>query len=110
MYQYLQGNVSPEWVFGQARCSGHKTGYGHVMEEHSVGYIAYSSGARGLLDGGHALACDAAIRVIGATGMLDIHHDGRLNWWNASGQQSEQCSGTAHHAASGSQDSPCCPS
>jgi predicted dehydrogenase len=102
MFHYLQGDARPEWVFGQARCSGDKRGYGHVMEEHSVSYLGYDNGARGLLDGGCSLACSAAIRVIGQRGMPDIHHDGSLEWWNDQGCQREECAGSVHGPAQGS--------
>lgn len=102
MFHFLQGDARPQWVFGQTRCTGDKRGYGHVMEEHSVSYLGYDTGARGLLDGGCALACNAAIRVIGQRGMLDINRDGSLEWWNDQGLHHEQCPGSIHGPASGS--------
>ena len=105
MFQYLQGEVDIDWIFGQADCSKAKRGYGHYMEDHSVGYLGYTNGARGLLDGGKNLALSAAIRIIGERGMLDIHHDGNIDLWNDAGHSTIHNEGNAHNPASGNSGS-----
>lgn len=74
-----------QWVMGQARCTGAKRGYGHVMEEHSVAYYAFADGTRALLDGGVGLSTGTALRVIGAEGFIDLAWDGKVVLCNKGG-------------------------
>lgn len=63
--RFFAGDQPVSWVMGQARCTGEKKGYGHVMEEHAISYLGFSNGVRGLLDGGLAIPGNSALKIIG---------------------------------------------
>lgn len=87
MMRYWAGDQPVDWVFGQARCSGAKRGYGHLMEEHSINYFRFADGTRGLLDGGQGFNGNTALRADGTTGFLKATWDGQLVLVNAAGER-----------------------
>ena len=87
MFRYLEGEPDVTWVMGQARATGAKTGYGHIMEEHSVSLAAFEGGTRILLEGGKAHIGNAAMRIIGTLGLLEINWDGTVVLINAEGRR-----------------------
>jgi predicted dehydrogenase len=86
MFRFFEGEPDVEWVMGQARATGAKRGYGHVIEEHSVAYAGLAGGARVLLEGGKPHVGDAAIRIVGTLGMLELNWDGTVMLTNAEGR------------------------
>lgn len=95
IFRYLEGEPEVEWVMGQARATGSKKAYGHVVEEHSVAYAGLAGGARILLEGGKSHAGVAAIRVIGTAGLLELNWDGTVILTNHDGRRTI-FSGTLH--------------
>lgn len=74
MMRFLSGDQPVRWVMGQARCTGEKQGYGHVMEEHAIAYFAFNNGVRGFLDGGVAIPGTApySLKAIGSDGSIEM--------------------------------------
>lgn len=101
MFRFFANDQPARWVMGQARCTGAKCGYGHVMEEHAVAYLAFSDGTRGLLDGGVGFNGEAALRLTGTAGIIDLFHDGRLHLVNTTGWQDGPTRSTLHCAKPG---------
>jgi predicted dehydrogenase len=86
MMRFWAGDQPVKWVMGQVRCSGEKSGYGHLMEEHSINYFSFEDGTRGVLDGGLVFPGNSALRVEGTDGSLEATWDGRLLLANADGR------------------------
>ena len=85
MMRFLSNDQPVSWVMGQARCTGEKKAYAHVVEEHAICYLAFADGVRGLLDGGLAIPGASAFQIIGTEGALDLRSDGKLTLLNADG-------------------------
>lgn len=96
MMRFFAGDQPVKWVLGQARCTGEKRGYGHVMEEHSVCYFSFADGSRGLLDGGVALPGKIALRLVGLDGMINLISDGRIVLINAEGRREIAAESSLH--------------
>jgi len=94
MFRFFADDAPIEWVMGTVRCSGGKKNYGHLMEEHSVGFYAFADGSRALYEGGHALTGSQPIRVIGTDGILDLAWDGTIRVINSDGKREWQASST----------------
>ncbi len=104
MYRFLAGDQPVDWVMGQGEITGKKTGYGHVMEEHALAYFKFADGTRGVLEGGEAPHGEAAIRLIGTEGILEIMNSGTLVLTNAKGRQEIKTSSTIHGPLAESND------
>jgi predicted dehydrogenase len=101
MYRFFSNDQPVRWVMGQVRCTGEKRGYGHVMEEHSLAYICFGDGTRGVLDGGVGLNGEFAMRLVGTEGLIDLYHDGRLSVLNGDGWGEVATRSTLHAAKPG---------
>lgn len=95
-FRFFADDQPVTWVMGQARCTGAKHGWGHLMEEHALAYFCFEDGTRGVLDGGVDLNGDFAIRIIGTQGLIDIQPDGALRVLDNSGWRTEPKSSTLH--------------
>jgi predicted dehydrogenase len=96
MFRFWAGDQPVDWVFGQARCTSGRTGYGHPIEDHSVGYYAFQDGTRGLLDGGKAFRGNNALSVMGTAGVIHLGQDAKITLINASGLTEEAGWGSMH--------------
>lgn len=94
MFRFFADDQPVTWVMGQARCTGAKRGYGHVMEEHAMAYFSFADGTRGLLDGGIATNGEYAMRLVGTEGLIDVLSDGSLRILNDSGWRHENSEST----------------
>ncbi len=101
MMRFLTGDQPVSWVMGQARCSGAKKAYGHLMEEHSLCYFALADETRGFLDGGLAIPGNAALTLIGDRGSLDLRWDGTVVLVNADGIREIPVKSNLHGALPG---------
>ena len=96
MLRFFKHDQAVRWVFGQVECSGrigekdkgHRTvNYGHIVEEHSVNYLCFEDGTRGLLDAGKCLAGDAVFSFLGTEGALYLKPNGVIALVNGDGRQ-----------------------
>jgi predicted dehydrogenase len=85
MIRFFAGDQRVLWVMGQARCTGEKKRYGHVMEQHAICYFAFADGVRGFLDGGLATPGESALKIIGREGTLDLQWNSKLILMNRGG-------------------------
>jgi len=85
MFRFFADDEQVAWVMGQARCTGEKRMFGHVMEDHSLAYFCFADGTRGLLDGGVDLNGEYSIRLVATEGMIDLYNDGSLRVLDGSG-------------------------
>jgi UDP-N-acetylglucosamine 3-dehydrogenase len=86
MFRFLLAEEPVSWVMGQARVRDTR-GFGHTMEEHATLHMGFASGARGILDGGQALAGGDIMTIVGNTGVIHIHNEQRATLTTPNGQQ-----------------------
>jgi predicted dehydrogenase len=95
-FRFFADDQPAEWVLGQVRCTGQTTRFGHPSEEHSVAYLGFKDGTRGLLEGGLALNGGYAIRLVGTEGLIDLYHDGKVRLLNEKGWSDIPTRSTLH--------------
>jgi len=86
MFRYLLAEERVSWVMGQARVRDTR-GFGHTMEDHATLHMGFAGGARGILDGGQAMAGGDIMTVVGNAGVIHIHSEQRATLTNPHGQQ-----------------------
>lgn len=96
MLRFFKHDQPVRWVFGQVECSGRaaekemfgrKVNYGHIVEEHSMNYLAFEDGTRALLDAGQSLKGDAIFSFLGTAGVIYLKASGQITVLNAGGSQ-----------------------
>ena len=105
MFRYWAGDQPVDWVFGQARCTSGRKGYGHVIEDHSVGYYSFKDGTRALLDGGKAFRGDKALSLFGTGGVIHLSQDATITIINELGRKEETGFGSINPGAYDSKES-----
>ena len=103
MFRYLLNDQPVRWVSAQVRCTGEKTFYGHLIEEHAVAQVCFQDGTRALLEGGEHIPGDAAIKIVGTEGVLDILNDGTLRLINARGVRDVEVRSDLHFPLPGTE-------
>jgi len=105
MFRMWAGDQPVDWVMGQARCTGERRGYGHPIEEASVGYYAFRDGTRALLDGGVTFRGEAALSILGSHGVIHLDRDGTIRLINGDGEKVITGLGGIHPPPYGSRES-----
>jgi len=103
IFRFWAGDQPVTWVMGQARSTGARTGYGHIIEEHSLGYYSFADGTRALLDGGVKFRGDNILSVFGTEGVLHIKRDNHVVLINHEGLLEVSDLGSPHPPAYGSE-------
>lgn len=92
MYRYLLNEQPVAWVMGQARVRELR-GFGHTMEDHATLHMGFVGGARGILDGGQAMAGNDIMTLVGTHGTIAMHDEESLTVTNAHGATSYDFTG-----------------
>jgi predicted dehydrogenase len=96
IFQLWANDQPVRWMMGQARCDGSRTGYGHLIEQHSLSYYSFEDGTRALLEGGEVHRGKQALRVVGTTGMIEVGWDAQITLTNGEGRHVVPCEGSIH--------------
>jgi predicted dehydrogenase len=105
IFRLWAGDQPVTWVMGQARSTGARTGYGHIIEDHSLGYYSFADGTRALLDGGIKFRGNSMLSVLGTEGAIHIKWDNHAVLINRDGLLEVSDLGSAHPHAYGSEPS-----
>jgi UDP-N-acetylglucosamine 3-dehydrogenase len=85
MFRYILDEEPLSWVMGQGRVRDLR-GFGHAMEDHATLHMGFASGARGILDGGMAMAGADIMTVVGSHGVIHIHSESAATLQHQHGQ------------------------
>lgn len=75
MIHYFAGDGPAAWVAAQIECRSGTQKYGHFVEDHSVTYVAFKNGVRGLLELGEGCDRSTGVWVYGSEGVI-LANDG----------------------------------
>ncbi len=84
MLNFYADEEPVEWVIAQIDPRGGQRIFGVPVEGQGISHFKYRNGVRGLMLTGHEAAWDAANRLIGAKGVIEVGHanDVPLRYWS----------------------------
>jgi UDP-N-acetylglucosamine 3-dehydrogenase len=83
MMNYFADEAPVEWVIAQIDPRGGQRIFGVPVEGQGISHFKYQTGVRGLMVTGHEAQWEAAIRLIGTQGVIEVGHSSEvpLRYW-----------------------------